>query len=280
MNPKSNAKSRLHSFIASLIVFVAWQSQANTVDVDWDWYNEFSSTDVNVNAGDEVDIVNYDFNYPLHVTGASPESFSADIQPSDGYYVYYFPHVYSTPGSFTFHDQLGDTVRVSVYSTVPLSVVITAPTNNAVLTVPATFTVTAVPSGGTPPYAWMDFYLGNQITDSYNYSFTTTITNLAVGTYKISAVAYDNMLKTATNSITVNVVAPTPPRLTATQAGNKFIISWPTNNSSGLSLKGSAGLGSGASWSAAGSTPVLVGNQWVVTNSISATVQFFRLSNH
>ena len=130
MNPKSNAKSRLHSFIASLIVFVAWQSQANTVDVDWTWSSRFNTSEVNINAGDEVDIVNYDFNYPLHVTGASPESFSADIQPSDGYYVYYFPHVYSTPGSFTFHDQLGDTVRVSVYSTVPLSVVITAPTNS------------------------------------------------------------------------------------------------------------------------------------------------------
>ncbi len=150
------------------------------------------------------------------------------------------------------------------------------------LSAPATFAVTAVPSGGTPPYVWIDFYLGTSPIGHVDYPspFTTTINNLAVGNYKISAVVTDNMLNTATNSIFVNVVAPTPPKLTATQAGNQFIISWPTNNSSGLSLKGSATLGSSASWSAVGSTPVLVGNQWVVTNSISGTAQFFRLSNH
>ena len=132
-----------------------------------------------------------------------------------------------------------------------------------------------------PPYVYMDFYLGtDQISVPYSSSLTATITNLAVGNYKISAVVTDNYLNTATNSIFVNVVAPTPPKLTATQAGNQLIISWPTNNSSGLSLKGSASLGSGASWSAAGSTPVLVGNQWVATNSISGTAQYFRLSNH
>ena len=276
MKIKSNGKCRLHSFIASLIVLVAWQSQASQVEVDWTW-NGFNTTQININAGDEVDIVNYDYDFydDLLVTGAAPESFSADIPPG-----YYLPYVYSNPGSFTFADQFGDIVRVSVYSTTPLSVAITTPANNAVFSAPASFTVTAAPSGGTPPYAWMDFYLGNQITDSYNYSYSTTINNLAVGTYKISAVAFDNMLNTATNSITVNVVAPTPPRLTATPVGNQFIISWPTNNSSGLSLKGSASLGSGASWSAVGVTPVLVGNQWVVTNALSGTARFFRLSNH
>jgi hypothetical protein len=280
MNHTSNTKCRLHSFIASLIVFVAWQSQANTVEVGWDFYG-FDTTEVNINAGDEVDIVNYDYSYYLHVTGASPESFDVYVQPFDGVYYYYWPHDYNNPGSFTFHDQYGDTVRVGVYSTVPLSVAITAPTNNTVLTAPATFSVTTAPSGGTPPYAWMYFYVGtDQVDVDYDSPFTTTINNLSVGNYKISAVVFDNMLNSATNSIFVNVMAPTPPKLTATQAGNQFIISWPTNNSSGLSLKGSAKLGSGASWSAAGSTPVLVGDQWVVTNSISGTAQFFRLSNH
>ena len=275
MKIKSNGKCRLHSFIASFIVLVAWQSQASQVEVKWTWSNDFPATDVYINAGDEVDIANYDYSHTLHVMGNSPEYFDEYVPPG-----YYLPYVYSNPGSFTFADQFGDIVRVSVYSTTPLSVAITTPANNAVFNAPASFTVTAVPSGGSSTYAWMDFYLGNQVIDSYNYSYTTTINNLAVGTYKISAVAFDNMLNTATNSITVNVVAPTPPRLTATPVGNQFIISWPTNNSSGLSLKGSASLGSGASWSAVGVTPVLVGNQWVVTNALSGTARFFRLSNH
>ena len=150
MNHKSNGNSRLHSFIASLIVFVAWQSQANTVDVDWD-FSGFYTTQVNINAGDEVDIVNYDYYSYLQVTGASPESFYANIRPSDGYYVYYFPHVYNNPGSFTFYDQYGDTVQVSVNSTVPLSVAITAPANNTVFSAPATFTVTTAPPVGCHP---------------------------------------------------------------------------------------------------------------------------------
>jgi plastocyanin len=280
MNHKPNGKSRLHSFIASLIVFAAWQSQANIVEVDWT-SSGFSTTHITINPGDEVDIVNYDFYFALRVTGASPESFYSNIPASDGEYVYYFPHVYNNPGSFSFSDQYGDTVSVGVNSAVPLSVAITAPANNAALSAPATFTVTAVPSGGTPPYIFMDFYVGtNPVGFAYDSPFSTTITNLLVGNYNISAVVTDNFLNTATNSILVHVIAPTPPRLTATHAGNQFIISWPTNNSSGLSLKGSASLGSGASWSAAGSTPVLVGNQWVVTNSISGTAQFFRLSNH
>ena len=281
MNNKSNGKARLQSCIAGLIVFVAWQSQANTAEVGWT-FSGFDTTEVHINAGDQVDIVNYDYYYPLRVTGASPESFYSDIPPSDGYHVYYFPHVYSNPGSFTFSDQYGDTLRVSVNSTVPVSVAITAPTNNAVLSAPATFTVTTLSSGGMPPYVWMYFFLGTSQIDVVYYGspFTTTISNLSVGTYTISAVVTDNYLNSATNSILVNVAAPAPPRLTATQAGNQFIVRWPTNNASGLSLKGSARLGAGAAWSAVGSMPVLAGNQWVVTNSISSTAQFFRLSNH
>lgn len=71
---------------------------------------------------------------------------------------------------------------------------------------------------------------------------------------------------------------PLPPPLTATRAGNQIIISWPTNNAAGLSLQSTVTPGSGTSWHAVSPQPVLVGNQWVVTNSISGTSQFFRLS--
>lgn len=72
---------------------------------------------------------------------------------------------------------------------------------------------------------------------------------------------------------------PPTPRLAATRAGNQMIISWPTNYAGGLSLKASATLGPGASWSLASPPPVLAGNQWVETNTISSGSRFFRLSN-
>lgn len=194
-----------------LFVFVTWQCQANSVEVDWNtsvYPNNFSTSQITINAGDEVDIFNYDDVFNLQVTGAAPESFSANIPAFDGVTVYYVPYVYNNPGTFSFSDQYSDTVTVTVNSivTTPLSVTITAPANNATFTAPATFSITAAPSGGAMPYAEVDFYVGTNLTGIATSSpFTTTVTNLPVGTYNISAVVTDNSLNTATNSILVSV---------------------------------------------------------------------------
>jgi hypothetical protein len=79
------------------------------------------------------------------------------------------------------------------------------------------------------------------------------------------------------------VVGPAPVlQLTAAaRAGNQFIITWPTNNSTGLTLKSSGTLGNNAAWSPVNPAPVRSGNQWVVmvTNSVSGTNRFFQLSS-
>jgi hypothetical protein len=428
MKLRKGTVGHLQFLIAGFLVFVAWQCQANIREVDWT-SSGFSTSQITINAGDEVDIVNFDYSDDLLLTGAPPEGFYADIPPTDGNYVYYVPYVYYNPGTFSFSDQFGDTVTVIVNSTAPLSVAITAPTNNAVFTAPATFSVTAVPAGGAAPYARVQFFVGTNLTGVANGSpFTVTVSNLLAGNYNLSAVVTDNSLNTATNSIFVSVnpllatnyilpadcatiyssgsvirsigltlgsntrgglefaafdasqyssillelnptglpvwdptvdvygfdggtgtlagsnyysgtfigtltfpanpgygqiatydvtafvksargpyfgfilfavgdvlssttvnhgtppelyaIAPVPPpRLTATRVGSQIIISWPTNNAAGLSLKRSATLGAGASWSAVSPLPALVGNQWVVTNSISGPGQFFRLSS-
>src|SRR5579859_148413 len=198
----------LRRAIVSLMVFVAWQSQANTVEVDWT-SSGFSTTQITINAGDEVDIYNYDGTFDLRLSGAAPASFFSDIPPTDGVNVYYAAYIYSNPGTFSFSDEFGNAVSVTVNSIQPLSVTITAPTNNTVLTAPATFTITAGPSGGVTPYVEMDFYVGtNQTGVVYSSPFTTTISNLLVGNYNISAVITDKNFNTATNSILVSVAAP------------------------------------------------------------------------
>jgi len=415
--------------ITSLFAFVTWQCQANTVEVDWT-SSGFSTSHITITSGAEVDIVNYDYDFDLMLTGSpAPNNFYSDIPPTDGYNVYYLPYVYSGSGTFILSDEFSQTVTVTVNPATPLSVTITAPTNNAVLTAPATFAVTAVPAGGAAPYAGVQFYVGTNLAGvAYGSPFSCTVTNLWMGDYNLSAVVTDNSLTTATNSILVSVaprmltnyiapvdcgtiasggsvlrmfaltmgtgeeaglefaafnaspysailleispqgtpvwantvqvygidgrngtlsssdygsgtllgsfpvaantpdgqpllfdvtsfvrsangpyfgilfkagpdlfgstsdytsqppglfvVGPAPmPRLTATRSGNQMIISWPTNYSSGLSLKASANLGPGASWNAASPLPVLVGNQWMETNTISSGNQFFRLSS-
>lgn len=413
--------------IASLFAFGTWQSHANNTEVDWT-FTGFSTSHITINAGDKVDIVNYDYDFGLYVTGAPPEGFTADVPASDGYYVWYVPYVYYNPGTFSFSDEFGNTVTVTVNAVQPLSVAITAPTNNAVFTAPATFTVTAVPAGGATPYFEVDFYVGtNWAGVAYDPPFTNPVTNLPVGNYNISAVVTDDNFDTATDSVLVSVggtvvtnyilpadcatiyssgsvlritgltlsastqgglefaafnasqyssillelnpsslpmfdstvdvygfdggtgtltgsdynsgtfigtatfppnpaygqittfdvtafvksikqpyfgfilhavgdvlssttvnygtppelyvIGPPPPsRLTASRAGNQIIISWPTNYADGLSLHSSATLGAGASWNVVSPMRALVGNQWVVTNSISGPRQFYRLS--
>lgn len=417
--------------IAGLCGFASTRVNANSVEVDWT-SGGFSPSQITINAGDEVDIVNFDDTFDLLVTGAPPESFYSDIPATDGIDVYYLPYVYNHPGTFSFSDEFGNSVTVTVNAAVPpLSVAITAPTNNATFTAPATFSITATPSGGATPYAQIQFYVGSSRAGvAYNSPFTNTVTSLSAGSYTISAVVTDNNSATATSSINVTVSAPPttqtnyilpvccadiyssgsvltnaylstggnihgglefaafnanrytsvllelnpyglplfgtnvsvygfdggtgtlvgsnynsgtligiwtlpsglgygqiatydvtafvkstkgpyfgfilqagpddfsstsinygtppelfaigpplPPMLTLTKTGNQLILSWSTNNSAGLSLKSTATLGPGASWNPVGPAPALVGNQWVVTNSVSGASQFFRLSN-
>jgi hypothetical protein len=428
VNPLNGAYAQLGCLITGLFVFAALGCQANTTEVDWT-SSGFSTSHITINAGDEVDIFNFDYTFDLQVTGAPPESFYADIPPTDGSTVYYVAYVYNNPGTFSFSDEFGDPVTVTVNPVTPLSVAITAPTNNAVFTAPATFTVTAVPSGGVTPYSEVDFYVGTNLAGvAYTSPFTCTVSNLWMANHNISAVVTDNNFDTATNSIQVSVaplmvtnfiatvdcgtiyssgsivrfialtmgsstegglefaafnsslysdvlleispqgtpvwgntvqvygidgrngtlsgsdygsgtylgsfpvpantpdgqpllfnvtsfvksahgpyfailieagpdlfgsasdytgippglfvVGPAPlPQLAAARAGNQIIISWPTNYSAGLTLKSTETLGKDAAWNPVNEVPVLSGNQWVVTNSVSGTNRLFRLSS-
>ena len=86
MKIRTGAEWHLYLLIASLFVFATSQSQANNIEVDWT-SSGFSTSHITINAGDEVDIVNFDYDFDLQVTGAPPEGFYADIPPTDGYNV-------------------------------------------------------------------------------------------------------------------------------------------------------------------------------------------------
>jgi uncharacterized repeat protein (TIGR03803 family) len=67
------------------------------------------------------------------------------------------------------------------------------------------------------------------------------------------------------------------PQLTIIPSGPYVVLTWPTNYS-GFTLQSTTNLGSSAVWSTNSSVPVVVNGQNVVTNPISGTRQFFRLS--
>ena len=76
---------------------------------------------------------------------------------------------------------------------------------------------------------------------------------------------------------TVFGVSASPVHLTMIPAGSAIILMWPTN-ATGLKLQSTTNLGSSAVWTTNSPTPVLVNGQNAVTNPISGTQQFYRLS--
>ena len=73
------------------------------------------------------------------------------------------------------------------------------------------------------------------------------------------------------------LVPSTPPQLSLVHSGPNLILTWPTN-APGFTLQSTTSLGSSAVWSTNTPAPVVVNDQNVVTNPISGTQQFFRLS--
>jgi len=67
------------------------------------------------------------------------------------------------------------------------------------------------------------------------------------------------------------------PQLTITPAGTDVVLTWPTN-ATGYTLQSTTTLGSSAIWTAVAPAPVVINGQNTMTNPLSGTQQFYRLS--
>ena len=85
---------------------------------------------------------------------------------------------------------------------------------------------------------------------------------------------YSNNSASATFTVNDN---PTLPLLKITRSASNVVLSWSTNAQS-FFLQSKADLSPGSVWTDVTNTPARVGNQWMVTNSISAAAKFYRLS--
>jgi pectate lyase len=100
----------------------------------------------------------------------------------------------------------------------PPSVSITSPANNASFNAPATITINANASDPDGNVSKVEFYNGNTLLGTDNSSpYSYTWSNVAAGTYTITAKATDNKNASKTSSeITIIVNDPSVPSLTAT----------------------------------------------------------------
>src|SRR5207249_6160971 len=74
-----------------------------------------------------------------------------------------------------------------------------------------------------------------------------------------------------------SLTLPPPPQLTVIPSGANIILTWPTD-AVGFTLQSTTNLVSPALWTTVSPDPVVIYGQNAVTNLISGTQQFYRLS--
>jgi PKD repeat protein len=118
-------------------------------------------------------------------------------------------------------------VSIVVVATTPPTASITAPAEGASFYAPATVAVTAsVTAGSGATVSKVDFYAGATLVGTATSApYSVTWSNVAVGTYPLTAKVTDSLGATATSSpVSINVVASTPPTasITAPAEGASF----------------------------------------------------------
>ena len=198
---------RKRSFWRILFLFAGCTAvQAANVNVSVG-NNFFNPANVTINVNDQVTWTWSAGSFSHNTTGpGTPPLWSSPTQSSGT-----FSRVFTTAGTFayrcTLHIGMNGSVTVQGGNTPP-TVSITSPANNAVLIAPATFTVTATASDTGGSVSQVEFLRGATSLGVDTISpYSTNVSNLAAGTYTISAVATDNLGLRATNSITLIVNA-------------------------------------------------------------------------
>lgn len=259
--------------ITGLFLSSVFQARGDDT-VYWDFDNGFSPGTVVIGPGEMVTWWNIDpFGFGVDVIFNSSCFFHLDQYHGQGVI---FP---SQAGTYSYHSNWGDSGAVIV--NLPPTVAITNPQNNAVLTAPATFTLQAAVSDSADDYVSdVQFFLGtgdstNAIEDVFTAPFSTTVTDLAAGTYGLIAVATDSRGAQATNAITITVGGGAAVNLISPRmAGDQFLFDV-TGLTSGKTnvLQTSTNL---ISWMSA-KTNIAASAFMTVTNAPAPGPRFYRI---
>ncbi|HEY5232760.1 MAG TPA: Ig-like domain-containing protein [Verrucomicrobiae bacterium] len=177
----------------------------------------------------------------------------------------------------TAHDATGNTGQATlavIYATMPPTINITSPTTLLIYTNYSgniNFGGTASDIVGIAQVTWSN-NRGDNGTATGTTAWSITGVSLQTGTNVVTIAARDTAGNANQSTITVIYTLPI---LGFQSAGNKIVLFWLTN-ATGFSLQNSTTLSATSVWSAAAS-PVIVGNNYVVTNSISSGAMFYRL---
>jgi plastocyanin len=204
-------------------------SSANVGDtVVWTWTS--GSSDHNVVAESST---NPDSNTPtlawLFPNTGGTSSNQGDITENSPFT---FTNKFTAAGSFpyecTVHAFIGmvGTINVTAAS-VPPVISITSPASGTVFRFPASVTIQTSVSDSDSTVSNVQFLAGSTVLTNVTAAPFTVTTNLAVGSYTLSAIATDKLGEKATNS--VNIIVDAPPTVTITNPASGLVLSAPAN---------------------------------------------------
>lgn len=213
MKPNTRKLSELAPYFSCLLFVIAplWAKGAttnvNVVDYAYD------PPAVTINVNDQVQWT-WDGNY--HSTTSSDSLWDSGVYNPPHTYAFQF----TSTGTYSYYCSIHyfyGSVTVQVPS-VPPTVSITNPANNAVFSAPASFFLAATAAATGVSITNVQFLNGaNSLGNVTSSPYTLAVNNLAAGHYTFYAVATDSNGGQATNSIAVRVVAPAPITLSSAQ---------------------------------------------------------------
>jgi plastocyanin len=238
--------------------------------------NAFSPMDVTIKVNDQV---------MWTWTGSLQHSTTADSLLWDSGVntaPFVFTNTFSTAGTYSYscvvHGFTGSiTVQAGV---VPPTVNISAPTNGATFAAPWTGTIQASASSANGTISNVDFYAGtNRLGSVSNPSANPSlaVTNLAAGSYTLTAVATDSVGASNTSAgVTITVVTPVPILLSSFQrlSASAFQFNYTANPALSYVVQRSATLKNfiPLSTNTASSSPVTFRD-----NNATGAVNFYRV---
>jgi plastocyanin len=174
----------------------------------------FSPSNITINIGDSVTWTGlpaggHTTTSQTGLWDSSANNFSFTFTSSGRFGYYCIPHLqFGMVGAVT--------VNAAVVPVVTPTVSITNPVSGAVFSAPANVSVQASATISSGTVTNVQFLIGSTVLANKTAAPYVAVTNnLAAGTYKLSAIATGNDGSTATNSVTINVVAAAPLKTTA-----------------------------------------------------------------
>lgn len=165
-----------------------------------------------------------------------------------------FSHTFTTPGTYFYFCSIHGTPTTGMTgaiivnpATVPPTVTITNPAPGRVFAAPANVTLQASASSAVTN---VQFLIDSAVLSNDNTApYSAVANNLAAGSHILSAIAMDNNGATATNQVTISVVAPVAVLLSAPQPvpPGKFRFSYTANAGLNYIVQSSSNLAS-SSW--------------------------------